>query len=977
MREKKKNQEKGVTIIALVITVIVLLILAGISIASLTGDNGIINKSTEAKKETEISQYQEKLDIIKHQEYMNDYEMNLDEFLDKYAEAVKKDEMFVEAKEVTADHTNKIVIVVTKEGYRFEVTADEVTYVGDEGDGSGNVEIDKVKVSIMTDPENWTNGRVKVKITSNVTGITKEYSIDEGVSWNIYENEIEVERNGTTIQARGKNAKGEITGVVTKRIENIDRLSPKEFTPTVKSGKNKITITSSTTDKEATNVDGKSGIKGYKFSKDNGGSWTELKTVGTYTYEGLKGGTEYPIKVKAIDNAGNEIDSNVVNGVPEEEITVPDAEGKITFQKNPSNWTKGPVKVQMTTNEADCKIQYSYDNSSFTNYINEIDITENKTIYARLEKGGKTGKSTTYKIDNIDKLPPKDFEGRITNKTSNSITVEGATTDTEATQTDGNSGIRGYKFSKDNGTSWTEEQKEGRYTFGRLASSTQYNILIKAIDNAGNEKTSKVVQGTTEEIPSGVINFSYEPSEWTNKDVTVTISADISDYTLQYSLNGTQWNNYNKTSKVVMKDNGPVYARLTDGTKFSTTATGNVNNIDRTAPTGSGTVSIESKDAGEATIKITATDRESGIASITNKTTEFITKENDTTYKVTKNGSYSFQIIDKANNITNIVVKVDIVLPSTEDTKPFLPDGSEIIEDDLEKGVVIKDSNGNEWTWIEVPKSIYTNGMYNGGTAPTSSTDYAKIESTMQNYAGDYREDGYKDSWWSRYEHGFVSKEEYNNHKNTMLKSVYENGGFYIGRYEAGTKTLRVSSSSKLTTPVIQEGAYPYNHITNAEAQRKSKELATGGRTSSLMFGIQWDLVLKHIENKKGKKYGELKNDSTNWGNYYNATFEITKGKYSTDDGDTFTEVNGTYTKPVGEVLLTTGTTERNSVLNIYDLAGNEAEWTLENSVGLGNPSVFRGGYSLDRGSTSTASYHDNCKTPYSEYYISFRPVLW
>ncbi len=249
MKEKKKNQENGVTIIALVITVIVLLILAGISIASLTGDNGIINKSTEAKKETEISQYQEKLDIIKHQEYMNDYTLNLDEFLDKYAEAVKKDEMFVEAKEVTADHTNKIVIVVTKEGYRFEVTADEVTYVGEDGDGSGNVEIGKVKVTIITEPENWTNGKVKVKITSNVTGITKEYSIDEGASWNIYENEIEVERNGTTIQARGKNAKGEVTGVVTKRIENIDRLAPKEFTPTVKSGKNKITITSNNTSK--------------------------------------------------------------------------------------------------------------------------------------------------------------------------------------------------------------------------------------------------------------------------------------------------------------------------------------------------------------------------------------------------------------------------------------------------------------------------------------------------------------------------------------------------------------------------------------------------------------------------------------------------------------------------------------------------------------------------------------------------------
>ena len=43
----KKNQ--GITLIALVVTIIVLLILAGISIAMLTGQNGILNRATEAK----------------------------------------------------------------------------------------------------------------------------------------------------------------------------------------------------------------------------------------------------------------------------------------------------------------------------------------------------------------------------------------------------------------------------------------------------------------------------------------------------------------------------------------------------------------------------------------------------------------------------------------------------------------------------------------------------------------------------------------------------------------------------------------------------------------------------------------------------------------------------------------------------------------------------------------------------------------
>ena len=210
-----------------------------------------------------------------------------------------------------------------------------------------------------------------------------------------------------------------------------------------------------------------------------------------------------------------------------------------------------------------------------------------------------------------------------------------------------------------------------------------------------------------------------------------------------------------------------------------------------------------------------------------------------------------------------------------------------------------------------------------------------------------------------------------------MLKSVYENGGFYIGKYEVGTETLRTSSGASLTTPVIKEGAYPYNYVTNKQAQEKSKELATGGKTSSLMFGIQWDLVLKHIENKQGKTQAELKDDSTTWGNYNNATFEITKGKYSTNNGSSFSEVNGTYTKPASDVLLTTGATGRNSVLNIYDLAGNEYEWTLEKSTIASHPSVLRGGSYYNNGSSYPASGRIYYTTSGSDYDVSFRPALW
>lgn len=47
---KKKIENKGITLIALVITIIILLLLAGITIATLTGENGILSKANIAKE---------------------------------------------------------------------------------------------------------------------------------------------------------------------------------------------------------------------------------------------------------------------------------------------------------------------------------------------------------------------------------------------------------------------------------------------------------------------------------------------------------------------------------------------------------------------------------------------------------------------------------------------------------------------------------------------------------------------------------------------------------------------------------------------------------------------------------------------------------------------------------------------------------------------------------------------------------------
>ena len=74
-RRKEKNilkKQAGITLIALVITIIVLLILAGVSIAMLTGNNGILTQAKLAKENTALAKEDEENKLAKNNEYINE-----------------------------------------------------------------------------------------------------------------------------------------------------------------------------------------------------------------------------------------------------------------------------------------------------------------------------------------------------------------------------------------------------------------------------------------------------------------------------------------------------------------------------------------------------------------------------------------------------------------------------------------------------------------------------------------------------------------------------------------------------------------------------------------------------------------------------------------------------------------------------------------------------------------------------------------
>ena len=224
-----------------------------------------------------------------------------------------------------------------------------------------------------------------------------------------------------------------------------------------------------------------------------------------------------------------------------------------------------------------------------------------------------------------------------------------------------------------------------------------------------------------------------------------------------------------------------------------------------------------------------------------------------------------------------------------------------------------------------------------------------------------------------------------------LTQSIYKYGGFYIGRYEAGSETERTNSSG-VTTLGIKQDMYPYiyvkwgdsmSNIGTTGAVYLSNSLYTGktgyGVKSMLCTGAAWDSMLDFV-----KDSNHSVTDSTTWGNYKNSeTFEITRGSYAVLNTSSYTlgsfnNVESNYSKMKGKsILLTTGATERNSSKNIYDVAGNCYEWTTE-ALDTSYRVLRGGGYS-GGGSVSPASSRidDSPASSVDCYGYSFRPLLY
>ena len=143
--DNKKNYlaQQGITLIALVITIIVLLILAAVTISTVFGENGLLKSIEIAREKTEIAEYKEDLNQKLLEAKMNVL-LDNSKVLEETRKIILRDKKYDGA--VVSEVKDNKFTVITKEGYKFEVTPDGVEYLEKT---SGTIEENKGSI-VMT-----------------------------------------------------------------------------------------------------------------------------------------------------------------------------------------------------------------------------------------------------------------------------------------------------------------------------------------------------------------------------------------------------------------------------------------------------------------------------------------------------------------------------------------------------------------------------------------------------------------------------------------------------------------------------------------------------------------------------------------------------------------------------------------------------------------------------------------------------------
>ena len=386
---KLKENEKGITLIALVITIIILLILAAISIAMLTGENGILTKASTAKEKHQISEAKEKIELALQ-------DLRIEE--ESKGNSLTKENLSKLAGneyEISVGSTENFPVEVVQSIYKFQINDKyQVEYLGE---ATGTI------VTYKTDPEGYTS-QDKVTITLKVKNSKGIKEIQTPNSENtIYGNgkieiatDYTVYKNGTyTFKVIDNENKEETRDII---IDKIDKDAPTSCTikAIVKDGIIEVTSTAEDAESREDGTSVKSGIGRYEYYvTDSNNNTTKYDTN---KIENLSSGT-YSVYVKAYDKAGNSKQSDTVSNL-KVSVIMKDITAQMVADHPAQYYGLKVTNYESKNGQNDWKIFYSDGEHIFLITGDYVDLSVTNEGTTKLDSNtGMTKIGTKYRVN--------------------------------------------------------------------------------------------------------------------------------------------------------------------------------------------------------------------------------------------------------------------------------------------------------------------------------------------------------------------------------------------------------------------------------------------------------------------------------------------------------------------------------------------------------------------------------------------------
>lgn len=291
----KRKSNKGITLIALIITIILMLILAGVVINLTLGENGLLTVANKGKKEYEEASIIEKVEIALAEYNTNKLIIDEDVDVDDALQTLLNNKIFdniLEDDDIGIIKNYEITLI--KENDNIVIKDIQIT------DGS-------TRIRYSYNQKQYTNEDIEIKITAsgNVVKLVKPGDIEELAIDGKIEATYTVKENGKYVfkiqDTEGNIKEEEIV------INKIDKLPPKDFTIEVQNTQTGIKVIANTEDSEANDKNAKSGIKKYEYflRKEDDTQYTKYENNEISIPDNIA----YCVYAVAYDNAENETSS--------------------------------------------------------------------------------------------------------------------------------------------------------------------------------------------------------------------------------------------------------------------------------------------------------------------------------------------------------------------------------------------------------------------------------------------------------------------------------------------------------------------------------------------------------------------------------------------------------------------------------------------------------------------------------------------